>query len=90
LTLDPTAPSTPLGALAGHVAWEHRVTAIGYHQEEQPLGLDVCPLTPYLARHADVAAVHLHEAVHAVTLREPGGEEQRATWKHLSSSILPG
>jgi EAL domain-containing protein (putative c-di-GMP-specific phosphodiesterase class I) len=90
LTLDPSTPSTPLGALAGHVAWEHRVTAAGRHQGERPLGLDECPLSSYLDRHADATAVHLHEAGHAATLRDPGGEEQRGTWKDLVVRVLPG
>ena len=46
LDVDPVTPRTPLGAIAAHVAWEHRMVAIGDHvASAEDSGLGCCGLT---------------------------------------------
>jgi EAL domain-containing protein (putative c-di-GMP-specific phosphodiesterase class I) len=89
LDVDPVQPRTAMGALAGHVAWEHRVTVLGEHVARQAFtGLDTCPLTDYLVRRgADVGTLDAHRAVHDAALVSRGSAEHRATWGRLAAML---
>lgn len=79
-----------MGALAAHVAWEHRVTAMGDHSGRRPgLDLDACPLTAFaLGRDAQVVAAH--EVVHSAGLDDRGGAAHRAGWDRLVALLTSG
>ena len=88
LDVDPLVPRTPVGALAAHVAWEHRASALGHHRGGGAvLGLEGCALTSYLraAGRADIVAVH-HE-VHAAAVAGRGSDAHRAGWTRLASLV---
>lgn len=84
LDLDPTAPTTLVGALAGHVAWEHRLTAPGVEDARRVLApLDTCAMTSYLRGRGIAAAVAAHEALHAAALRDRDSGARLAAWHQL-------
>lgn len=88
LDVIPGSPRTPMGALAGHVAWEHRVTAMRDHHERGALlGLDACPLTAYAARIGNPAD-ELHREVHGLALTRRGSCEHRAAWERLAALLV--
>ena len=88
LEVDPRSPRTPLGALAGHVAWEHRVTVLGEHYARESLiGVETCPLTGYVRRVGHSEAIHAHEAVHAAALASRGSDEHRSAWESLAALV---
>jgi len=87
LDLDAARPRTPLGALAAHVNWEHRVSAVS---DEQGLALfrpEACPMTSYAA--GDPVVEELHRALHRAALTAQGCEEHRTLWEQVSLSVLP-
>jgi EAL domain-containing protein (putative c-di-GMP-specific phosphodiesterase class I) len=89
LDVDPLSPRTPMGALAGHVAWEHRVTVLGEHYaRESFIGVDTCPLTGYLDRgdHC-TGVVDAHRAVHAAALLSRGSDAHRSSWEVLAALV---
>lgn len=94
LHADPDRPSTALGALAGHVAWEHTVTAFGASPARLRLaGPETCVLTAYLHEHRtdDHARLEaLHGAVHAEALTRRGGPAHRSAWRRLAAAIGEG
>ena len=60
LEVDPTTPRTSVGALAAHVAWEHRVNSLGNNRlRGSVLDLETCALTSYLRRAGIDAAVEV-------------------------------
>jgi hypothetical protein len=78
-----------MGALAGHVAWEHRVTVLGEHYaRESFIGVDTCPLTGYLDRgdHC-TGVVDAHRAVHAAALLSRGSDAHRSSWEMLAALV---
>jgi EAL domain-containing protein (putative c-di-GMP-specific phosphodiesterase class I) len=85
---DPAAPRTPMGALAGHVAWEHRTAGIGVH-----LGPDIvarlgpCTLTSYADGLGDPEVTATHRDVHDLALTQPDSREHRAAWTVLTSLV---
>jgi EAL domain-containing protein (putative c-di-GMP-specific phosphodiesterase class I) len=86
LDLDPSRPLTPLGALAGHLAWEERLSAIRWGRADaDPDTAGPCPLAPYIAgangRAPELEAAH--RALHAMAVDAPGGEAHRAAWESL-------
>lgn len=81
LALDPAAPRTPLGLLAAHVAWEHRVTALSDHPA-RPLAPEDCALTAHAAR-LGTEVDEAHERVHAAALTQRGSLEHRTAWGRL-------
>jgi EAL domain-containing protein (putative c-di-GMP-specific phosphodiesterase class I) len=90
LDVDPRQPRTAIGALAGHVAWEHRVAILGEHYPRESFrGSPACPLTGFLARSGaavDVTAAHEH--VHAAALDSGRGSViHRAAWDRLAAVI---
>ena len=89
LGLDPLAPRTPMGALAGHVAWEHRVTVLGGHGAGASfVGARRCPLTGYLARRGHRReVVACHEAVHQAAMVSRGSHAHRAGWERLAAMV---
>lgn len=90
LDIDPTVPRTAMGALAAHVAWEHRVTAmVDHHVRESLLALDECPLTAYSERHC-AEAVQAHHQVHVAAVEHRGSDAHRASWERLASLLTPG
>jgi EAL domain-containing protein (putative c-di-GMP-specific phosphodiesterase class I) len=88
ISVDPVVPSTPMGALAGHVAWEHRMTATGRYAGADRLDLAGCPLTAYTrADGADVTRAH--EAVHAAAVGQRGSVVHRTAWERLIALVAP-
>jgi len=92
LDVDPHTPRTPMGALAGHVAWEDRATVLGEHYERISLsGVDACPLGTYLARAGSCPdVVEAHQAVHAAALVSRGSRTHRAAWERLATTVTGG
>lgn len=92
LDLDPERPSTHLGALAAHVAWEHRAAAAGAGRSGVPAYGDAmeCPLTRYISR-IDDPGDHLAEAhaeVHRAAPRRGSTEHMR--WWRVLTKMLAG
>ncbi len=87
LDLDPERPRTSLGALAGHVAWEHRLTALaGRTAGTELLGTRTCTLSGYLGGRPDAERLAAaHEAVHVQAFRAPGSAAHRAAWDSLAA-----
>lgn len=82
-------PVTALGALAGHLAWEQRRSAVRTSPSLARLAsLDDCPLTAYLGGlDGDAAALaDAHRALHAAALDEPGDGHARA-WNRLTGLL---
>ncbi len=83
LDLDPDDPRTHLGALAGHVAWEHRVSA---SPGAGPAGRDeACPLDRFLDRVGDPDGQvrQAHAEVHRACLAGRGTAEHLRWWRVL-------
>jgi EAL domain-containing protein (putative c-di-GMP-specific phosphodiesterase class I) len=92
LDLDRERPRTHLGALAAHVAWEHRITAVGDVPARRAL-LDsaACALGAFVAARPDANPLLLaHEAVHRVALFARGSDEHRTQWERLVSLLGEG
>lgn len=89
LDVDPLVPSTAMGAMAGHVAWEHRVSALGeHHARESLLGIETCPLTSYIDRTGRCTELHgPHQAVHAEAVGDRGSVEHREAWQRLTTAV---
>jgi hypothetical protein len=86
--VDPAAPRTPNGGLAGHVAWEHRVTALGPHPDPEVVShLGACTLTSYLDRLGEPGTTVAHRELHDLALTARDGPEHRAAWVHLSALV---
>jgi EAL domain-containing protein (putative c-di-GMP-specific phosphodiesterase class I) len=84
LDLDPARPRTPLGALAAHVAWEHRVTALDRSPVRSALlDQDVCVLSGYIAERLGDEVARAHATVHRAALAGRGGPAHRAAWERL-------
>lgn len=79
LRLDRDNPSTHLGGLASHVAWEHRAAALAADSRALERSGTECPLDRYIERVGDPGG-HLAEA-HAAVHRE--GHRGRGTAAHL-------
>jgi EAL domain-containing protein (putative c-di-GMP-specific phosphodiesterase class I) len=85
LDVDPTRPRTPMGGLAGHLVWAHRVRALGEHAgRRHALGLETCTLTAYLDRAGDDETLAAHLAAHAVSPNRPEG---RLAWERLVALV---
>lgn len=88
LDLDPLRPRTPVGALAAHVCWEHRITALGYHHfRGSVLDLGTCALSPYLDELGSSEAVEAHQTVHGEAVVSRGSEAHRAAWDRLAGLV---
>jgi EAL domain-containing protein (putative c-di-GMP-specific phosphodiesterase class I) len=88
LDLDPLRPRTPVGALAAHVCWEHRITALGYHHfRGSVLDLGTCALSPYLDELGSPEAVEAHQTVHGEAVVSRGSEAHRAAWDRLAGLV---
>lgn len=89
LDVDAAAPRTPMGALAGHVAWEHRNTALrdGDPGREVLRDLSACTLTSYVDRLGDRGLAEAHRALHTVAVRLPGSAEHLAAWAELTGLV---
>jgi EAL domain-containing protein (putative c-di-GMP-specific phosphodiesterase class I) len=86
--VDPAAPRTPNGGLAGHVAWEHRVTALGPHPDPEVVShLGACTLTSYLDRLGEPGTTAAHRELHDLAITARDGPEHRAAWVHLSALV---
>jgi EAL domain-containing protein (putative c-di-GMP-specific phosphodiesterase class I) len=92
LDVSPEHPRTSVGALAAHVAWEHRVTAVGRNPvRDQIIGIDNCPLTAYIAGCPERRLLTpSHEALHTAALSGRGGAVHRDTWQELAAMIGEG
>ena len=92
LDLDPERPRTHLGALAAHVAWEHRVTAVGDVPARRALlGSGACALGAYVAARSDAHLLRAaHEEVHRIALGARGSDEHRTRWERLVSLLGEG
>lgn len=91
LDLDPAAPSTHLGGLAAHVAWEHQAWAGASGGRGQVADHDdaACPLTRYIDRIDDPSG-HLaeaHAAVHRAALQGRGSAEHMRWWRVLTKML---
>ena len=90
LDLDPDNPSTHLGALAGHVAWENREAAVATTGQTLPeSALTPCPLDRYIARIGDPSG-HLaeaHAAVHRSSRLGRGSAEHMRWWRVLTKML---
>jgi EAL domain-containing protein (putative c-di-GMP-specific phosphodiesterase class I) len=88
LDLDPLRPRTPVGALAAHVCWEHRITALGYHHfRGSVLDLGTCALSPYLDELGSSEADEAHQTVHGEAVVSRGSEAHRAAWDRLADLV---
>ncbi|HET7386485.1 MAG TPA: EAL domain-containing protein [Nocardioidaceae bacterium] len=89
LDVDPAMPRTPLGALAAHVSWEHKITALGPGPlRADLLGIDNCVLTGFIERHHDADALdRAHRAVHHEAARGRGSRTHRRAWQQLATLI---
>ncbi|QNN54127.1 EAL domain-containing protein [Nocardioides mesophilus] len=81
--LDRERPTTSLGALAAHVAWEHRVTAVGASSSARAalVASDACALRGFLVG-GDQGLQTLHEQVHLTAL-DGRGPVHRVAWERL-------
>lgn len=82
------APATPLGALAGHTAWERR--AVVLHDEvAHPDAWDIerCDMTAYLRSGHDQAVASAHARLHAAARLHRGGHEHREAWLQIVASL---
>ena len=88
LDLDPLRPRTAVGALAAHVCWEHRITALGYHHfRGTVLDLGTCALSPYIDELGSAEAVEAHQTVHGEAVVSRGSEAHRAAWGRLAHLV---
>jgi EAL domain-containing protein (putative c-di-GMP-specific phosphodiesterase class I) len=88
LDIDPLRPTTPVGALAAHVCWEHRITALGYHHfRGSVLDLGTCALSPYLDELGSTEAVEAHQTVHGEAVVSRGSVAHRAAWDRLAALV---
>ncbi len=86
--IDPMVPRTPDGALAGHVSWEHRITALGVHPHRDVVShLGTCTLTAYLDRLGNPAITAAHRELHDLALTDRDSAEHRASWAHVSGLV---
>lgn len=87
-------PTTEVGGLAAHVAWEHRVTVFGASRSQLALGGgDSCGLASYLREHhaADRGTLEvLHAEVHAKAFSARGGPAHRSAWERLVTALGEG
>jgi EAL domain-containing protein (putative c-di-GMP-specific phosphodiesterase class I) len=82
------APRTPIGALAGHVAWEDRATALaGQPSRAMLVDLGTCTLTSYVDRLGDPDLATAHREVHDLAVGHQAGVEHLAAWAHLSHLV---
>jgi EAL domain-containing protein (putative c-di-GMP-specific phosphodiesterase class I) len=92
LDADPSQPRTPLGALAGHVAWEHWASAVADlpAQVDLPsiLHRDGCSTTAYVRHVGDPVLAALHERLHVASGADRGSAEHRAAWSALVTAVL--
>lgn len=91
LDLDPTVPTTHLGGLAAHVAWEHRAWAVraGDLGTGATAADETCPLGRYITRIDDTSG-HLaeaHAAVHRAALHGRGSAEHMRWWRVLTKML---
>ena len=88
LDVDPRTPRTAVGALASHVAWEHRVNSLGYHHfRGSVLDLETCALTAYLRREGVDEAVEAHQGVHGEAVVDRGSQAHREAWEALATLV---
>jgi EAL domain-containing protein (putative c-di-GMP-specific phosphodiesterase class I) len=88
--VDPCVPRTATGALAGHVAWEHRLAALGTHpSREVVLDLSTCALTTYADRLGDPDITATHRALHETALADRSRAEHMAAWQQLTVLVGP-
>ncbi len=88
LDVDPRTPRTAVGALASHVAWEHRVNSLGYHHfRGSVLDLETCALTAYLRREGVDEAVEAHQGVHGEAVVARGSQAHREAWEALATLV---
>jgi EAL domain-containing protein (putative c-di-GMP-specific phosphodiesterase class I) len=85
-------PQTALGALAGHIAWEHRMMALGPDpMNDSLLDTEDCVLTSYLeGRDEDGELTEAHVAVHAAAIGRRGSDEHRAAWERMAQLLGEG
>lgn len=89
LDVDRFRPTTRLGGLAAHVAWEHRVSAIATGAMAVPQVDEPCPLDGYIERLGDPAG-HLseaHAAVHRASHAGRGSAEHQHWWRVLTKML---
>ncbi len=84
MDFDRNRPRTPIGALAGHLAWQHGVTVgLPWLSGEWALRTRACPMSSYLEGRDD-RVVAAHEAAHRSVLSRKDGAEQRSRWNQLA------
>ncbi|HEU4512264.1 MAG TPA: EAL domain-containing protein [Nocardioidaceae bacterium] len=89
LDIDHHSPTTRLGGLAAHVAWEHRVSAIATGAMAVPQVEEPCPLDGYIHRLGDPGG-HLseaHAAVHRASHEGRGSTEHLRWWRVLTRML---
>ncbi len=89
LEIDRHTPTTPLGALAAHVAWEHRMSAALPGTTAVPEVAEPCPLDGFIRRLGDPGG-HLseaHAAVHLAWADGPGSAEHLRWWRVLTKML---
>jgi EAL domain-containing protein (putative c-di-GMP-specific phosphodiesterase class I) len=90
LRVDPEHPTTRLGALAAHVAWEQRAYAgRGPDTDVPPVEVTDCPLSRYIGELGDPGG-HLgevHAEVHRSVRHGLGSAEHMRWWRVLTKML---
>jgi EAL domain-containing protein (putative c-di-GMP-specific phosphodiesterase class I) len=91
LDVDSARPSTDLGGLAAHVAWHHRLSAVGPSVALTLLHAPAsCGLTGYLDRPGAEELREAHATVHRHALADPAADPHRAAWDRLVGLLGDG
>ena len=90
LAVDAREPQTPLGALAAHVAWEHKAHAMRVGQPavtEEDAG--ECLLDRYIERVGDPGGhlAEVHASVHRASFAGRGSAEHMRWWRVLTKML---
>ena len=82
-------PQTAAGAMAAHVAWEHRMVAVGDTGTVAAAGsgLGCCGLPSSAERLGSPAVAAAHRAAHVAALAGRGSVQQRMAWAALGRLV---
>jgi EAL domain-containing protein (putative c-di-GMP-specific phosphodiesterase class I) len=89
LRVDPEHPSTRLGALAAHVAWEQRTYAGRTPDAASTVEVTGCPLSRYISEVDDPGGhlAHVHAEVHRSARHGLGSAEHMRWWRVLTKML---